>query len=211
MNNFKQKQKIEEPRVPPPPRIAAYPDYGLTSEQAALKMQAGQDNKAVDSPSKTVSQIVIGNILTYFNLIFFVLAIAVIAVGSFRNLMFMVVVVVNTLIGIIQELRAKRTLDKLVLLSEPKATVVRDGGLLEVLVHETVLDDIAVFGSGNQIYADGTLLEGSLQVNESLVTGESDEIMKKPGDMLISGSFVVSGECRARLERVGKDSFVSLK
>lgn len=204
----KKKQAVES-TVPLPPRVSAYPEFGLTAEQAALKTQAGQDNKAVDSPSKTVAQIVWGNILTYFNLIFFVLAVAVIAVGSYRNLMFMVVVVVNTLIGIIQELRAKRTLDKLVLLSEPKATVVRDGVLLELPVNETVLDDIAVFGSGNQIYADGTLLEGGLQVNESLVTGESDEIMKKPGDQLISGSFVVSGECRARLERVGKESFVS--
>jgi len=203
------KKQNEVPRIPPPERLAAYPDYGLTDEQAAVKMQAGQDNKAVDSPSKTVSQIVTGNIFTYFNLIFIVLAIALISVGSFKNLMFLVVVVINTLIGIFQELRAKRTLDKLVLLSEPKATVVRNGALLELPTNETVLDDIAVFGSGNQIYADATLLTGELQVNESLVTGESDEIVKKPGDKLISGSFVVSGECRARLERVGKDSFVS--
>ncbi len=209
MSVYNSQKQHEEPRIPRLERTATVPDFGLTSEQAAQRMAAGLDNKAVDSPSKTVAQIVRGNILTYFNLIFFVLAIAVIAVGSFRNLMFMVVVVVNTLIGIIQELRAKRTLDKLVLLSEPKATVIRDGVLLELPVNETVLDDIAVFVSGNQIYADGLLLAGSLQVNESLVTGESDEIMKKPGDKLISGSFVVSGECRARLERVGKDSFVS--
>ena len=192
-----------------PERIATFPDFGLTTDQVRHRMAAGLDNKAVDSPSKTVPQIIFGNILTYFNLIFTVLAISLIAVGSFKNLMFLVAVVINTLIGIIQELRAKKTLDKLVLISEPKATVIRDSVAVEVFSEETVLDDIVVFHSDNQIYADALLLTGELRVNESLVTGESDELLKKPGDKLISGSFVVSGEGRARLERVGRNSFVS--
>ncbi len=209
MKNTDKEKQNETPRIPLPERIATFPDFGLTSEQVQERMAAGLDNKAVDSPSKTVPQIIVGNILTYFNLIFAVLAVSLIAVGSFKNLMFLAVVVINTLIGIIQELRAKSTLDKLVLLSEPKARVIRDAVAVELLSNEAVLDDIAVFVSGNQIYADAILLTGELRVNESLVTGESNEIMKKSGDKLISGSFVVSGECRARLERVGRHSFVS--
>ncbi len=208
LNIFNNK-KNNEPLAPLPERIATFPDFGLTHEQVEQKRLAGLDNKAVDSPSKTVTQIIVGNIFTYFNLIFFVLAIALASVGSFKNMMFMMVVLINTLIGIVQELRAKQTLDKLVLMSEHKAVVIRDTVAVEVPTEQTVLDDIAVFGSGNQIYADALLLTGELRVNESLVTGESNEIMKKPGDKLISGSFVVSGECRARLERVGKHSFVS--
>ncbi|NLX93798.1 MAG: HAD-IC family P-type ATPase [Clostridiales bacterium] len=209
MNKLNKKQQVEEPRIPQPERIATFPDFGLSGDQVRQRIAAGLDNKAVDSPSKTVPQIIAGNILTYFNLIFVVLAISLAAVGSFKNMMFLVAVVVNTLIGIVQELRAKKTLDKLVLMSEPKATVIRDSVVVELLSEETVLDDIAVFGSDNQIYADAILLTGELRVNESLVTGESDEIMKKAGDKLISGSFVVSGEGRARLERVGRNSFVS--
>ena len=206
---MKAARQQENSAVPLPPRVKALPSTGLSAAQVRERLDAGLDNRAVESPTKTVGQIIRGNILTYFNLIFFVLALALVAVGSFKNLTFMVVVVINTLIGIVQELNAKRTLDKLTLLSEPKAAVVRDEMVMRVPVNRTVRDDIAVFAAGNQIYADAVVLDGSVQVNESLMTGEQDEITKKAGDELISGSFVVAGECRARLEKVGADSHVS--
>lgn len=195
--------------TPMPARVRALAEYGLTREQAAQRMAAGLNNKSVESPTKTVPQIIAGNTFTYFNLIFFVLAAALLAVGSFQNLLFLIVVVVNTLIGIIQELNAKKTLDRLVLLSAPKAAAVRDGEVVILPTDKTVLDDIVIFKTGNQIYADGSVLDGEITVNESLITGESDDITKRTGDKLVSGSFVVSGECRARLEKVGADSFVS--
>jgi len=209
MNPAERNQNSEQPALPAPPRVKASPAFGLSAAQVRERLDAGLDNRAVQSPTKTVGQIIRGNILTYFNLIFIVLAAALVAVGSYKNLTFMVVVVINTLIGIVQELNAKRTLDKLTLLSEPKAAVVRDEMVMRVPVNRTVLDDIAVFATGNQVYADALVLEGSVQVNESLVTGESDEITKNAGDELVSGSFIVAGECRARLQKVGADSFVS--
>ena len=205
---FKRKEETAE-SLPLPSRIKTRPDYGLTHEEAGERYEAGLYNEAADSPSKTVGQIVADNIFTYFNLIFIVLAIALLAVGSYKNLTFMPVVVINTLIGLIQQLRAKKTLDRLTLMSEPKTVLVRQVELTEVLNQEAVLDDIAVFSTGKQICADAILLAGGLRVNESLVTGESEEVEKKPGDKLISGSFVVSGEGRARLVRVGLNSYVS--
>ncbi len=207
--NIIQKNKTDSVQAPMPARVRALPEYGLTREQAAQRIAAGLNNKSVDSPTKTVPQIIAGNMFTYFNLMFFVLAAAILSVGSYQNLLFLVVIVINTLIGIIQELNAKRTLDKLVLLSAPKAAAVRDGVVVSLPTDKIVLDDIVVFKTGNQIYADGAVLDGEVQVNESLITGESDDISKLKGDSLISGSFVVSGECRARLEKVGADSFVA--
>lgn len=129
--------------------------------------------------------------------------------GSFRNLTFLPVIIANTCIGIFQEIRAKNTLDKLSVLNAPKAVVVRDGQKWEIPAEELVLDDIVLFKAGNQICADAIVVEGEVSANESLLTGESDEITKKPGDLLMSGSFVVSGECYARLDRVGEDSYIS--
>ena len=129
--------------------------------------------------------------------------------GSFRNLTFLPVIIANTCIGIFQEIRAKNTLDKLSVLNAPKAVVVRDGQKWEIPAEELVLDDIVLFKAGNQICADAIVIEGEVSANESLLTGESDEITKKQGDVLMSGSFVVSGECYARLDRVGEDSYIS--
>lgn len=193
----------------PVKRIHADPNMGLTEYEARLRLERGWANCAIEPPTKTVWQIVSANLFTYFNLIFFLLAACVIFVGAFRDLMFMPVVIINTVIGIVQELRSKRTLDRLTLLSAPKARVIRDGAEITLNTEETVLDDVAVFASGNQIYADAVVLDGSVQVNEALITGEADEITKEAGDRLLSGSFVVSGTCRARLDRVGRDSFVS--
>ena len=141
---------------------------------------------------------------TYFNLIFIVLGILLCLVGSFRNLTFLPVVIINTLIGIVQEVRSKNVLEKMSMLNAPHARVVRDGKIKKVNSEELVLDDIVIFGAGNQICADAVVSSGEVQVNESLLTGESDEITKRRGDKLMSGSFVVSGECRARLDKVGR-------
>ncbi|MBR3416880.1 MAG: HAD-IC family P-type ATPase [Clostridia bacterium] len=182
---------------------------GLSAAQVSERIRNGQDNKAVQSPTKTVREIIFSNVFTYFNLIFFVLAIALAVVGSFNNMTFMGVILVNLLIGIIQEINAKRTLDSLTIMTEPKARVIRDGRIFTVSTDKLVLDDLVVFSSGNQICADAVVTDGEIQVNEALVTGESDEITKGPGTKLLSGSFVVSGECTAKLTAVGENSFVN--
>ena len=185
------------------------PEIGLTSDQVAVRMSGGWDNKPVEPPGKTTKQIIYDNVFTYFNLLFFILAIAVCFVRQWLNLTFMGVIFWNTIIGIIQELKAKKTLDKLSILASPKAMVIRDRSKQEIEASKTVRDDIAIFASGNQIYADAVVVSGECHVNEALITGESDEILKKPGDKLLSGSFVINGVCRARLTEVGSDSFVS--
>lgn len=191
------------------PRIETRADTGLTSRQARERLENGYDNVSPASPEKTVAQIFRDNILTYFNLIFFVLAVLIISVQSYRNLTFMGIVFVNIAIGVIQELRAKQKLSKLKFIAQRRATVIRDGAILTIPAEHTVLDDVVVFSAGNQIYADAVVLTGECRVNEALVTGEADEIVKTPGSLLLSGSYVVSGECRARLDKVGADSFVS--
>ena len=190
-------------------RCRTNPRHGLTAEQVQTRMESGWSNEAVDAGTKTVGEIIKGNLLTYFNLVFAILAVLIIIAGSFRSLTFLPVVVANLLIGIIQELRAKRTLDKLSVLNAPKVTAVRDGKHIEIPSEELVVDDIVVFQSGSQICADAVVVGGAVTVNESLLTGETDEISKRPGDELLSGSFVVSGECLARLDKVGADSYIS--
>lgn len=187
------------------------PDYrvGLNPEQIRIREENGWTNDEVAPPGLTTKEIVHNNIFTYFNLIFLILAILLCLVGSFRNLTFLPVIICNTLIGIIQEIRSKKVLDKLSVLNAPKATVVREGKLQTIPAEKAVLDDVVKFQAGNQICADATVIDGEVQVNESLLTGESDEITKKPGDTLMSGSFVVSGSCLGRLEQVGADSYIS--
>jgi len=193
----------------PAQRYLADISRGLSQEQVQERIDGGWTNKTVTAESKTVGQIVKGNLLTYFNLIFAILAILVVAAGSFRSLTFLPVVIANLFIGILQEIRAKKTLDQLTMLNAPKAEVVRNGHISEIPTEELVLDDIVIFRGGDQICADAIVLEGSVLVNEALLTGESDELRKELGDFLMSGSFVVSGECYARLERVGADSYIS--
>ncbi len=210
MNNFLARHgREDDAQHPVPVRYETDIRRGLNDEQVAERVEAGQVNLPVAPPTKTVRQIIFSNVFTYFNLIFVVLAVALIAVGSFNDLLFLPVVVCNILIGTIQEINAKHTLDKLNLVNEPHARVIRNGAEQKVPVSELVLDDIVLFGAGNQISADATLLEGEVTVNESMITGEPDEIRKTVGDTLSSGSYVVSGACTARLDRVGADSFVS--
>ncbi len=193
----------------PTTRYKAAYDEGLTTKQVREHETDGWSNVTVDPPAKTTQEIVRENVFTYFNLIFLVLAVLLIIVGSFRNLTFLPVIIINSLIGIVQELRAKKTLENLTMLNAPKAMVVRNGEKKQVDSENLVLDDVVVFKAGNQICADAEVIHGSVKVNESLLTGESDEIEKEKGDSLMSGSFVVAGECYARLTAVGADSYIS--
>ena len=190
-------------------RFRVDPRKGLSSGQVQQRIEEGYANTPVDPPSKSVKEIIHNNIFTYFNAIFVVLGILLIVVGSFKNLTFLPVIIANTLIGIIQELRAKKTLDNLSVLHAPKVHVIREGKEQTIPADDLVLDDIVMFTAGGQIPADGTVVAGDVQVNESLITGESDEITKKKGDSLLSGSFIVSGKCLARMDKVGEDSYIS--
>ncbi len=182
---------------------------GLTSSEAERRRLAGEGNREIAPPTKTVLQIFATNIFTYFNAIFTLLAIGIIIADSWRNLAFMGVVVINTAIGIIQELRSKRTLDKMALLTEQKCVVLRDGEEVTLGVHDTVKGDVVKFTAGAQIFADARVLSGEAIVNEALITGEADEIKKSEGGELISGSFVMSGCCFAELTAVGENSYAS--
>jgi len=191
-------------------RIEAPILTGLTYGQAKERYENGYANFKPKSAEKTVGQVFKGHIFTYFNLVFFLLGLCTLFWGSLRNIFFLNVVIINTIIGIVQELRSRRALAKLSFITAPNATVIRDGEQITIPTNKTVLDDIAVFAADQQIYADAIVLHGECNVNEAMVTGESDEITKKPGDTLLSGSFVISGECIARLDKVGQDSFVAV-
>lgn len=182
---------------------------GLSSEEAKKLKEEGLDNIPVGNQSKTIGQIVAGNVLTYFNFVFAVFAGLLIFVGSYNNMTFLPIIILNTIIGIVQEIRAKITLDRLTVVNAPKTKVIRDSYISQIDSTELVKGDVCIFEAGNQLSADAILAEGCIRVNESLITGESDEIIKNKGDILLSGSFVVSGECRAVLTNVGHSSYAS--
>lgn len=182
---------------------------GLTSDEVRKRIQSGLSNRTSVQAGKTVKEIVISNTFTYFNFIFLVITVLLCIVGSIRNLTFLPIVIGNTLVGIIQELRAKKTIDKMNLLNAPHAVAVRDGQKIKLRSEELVKDDLVIFSAGDQICADARVIKGTLMANEALLTGEEDEISKVPGDRLLSGSFVVSGQCCARLENVGDESYIS--
>lgn len=190
-------------------RFEPDPVVGLHELQVQSRREEGLTNAAVSSATKTTSDIIKENVFTYFNGIFLVLAILLMIVGSFRDLTFLIVITANSVIGIIQELHAKKVLDELTLVGRAKVTAIRDGERVAVDSEELVLDDMVILSAGCQIPADAVVQRGSVSVNESLLTGESDEIVKRAGDELLSGSFIVSGECIARLEHVGADSYIS--
>lgn len=182
---------------------------GLTDEEVRQRVEEGFTNKADISTDKTTKEIVVSNVFTYFNLIFLVITILLIMVGSFRNLTFLPIIIGNTVIGIVQEIRAKKTLEKMSLLNAPHADVIRNGSVKQISTEELVKDDVILLTAGKQICADAVVISGNIQVNESLLTGEADEVEKTEGSTLMSGSFVVSGECYARLEKVGNESYIS--
>lgn len=185
------------------------PMKGLSDAQVEERAAKGLNNKASDCTGKTIKQIIISNVFTYFNLIFLILVILLCIAGSFRNLTFLPVIIGNTLIGIFQEIRAKKTLEKMSILNAPHAIVIRNGVEKQILSEELVKDDIIRLSASDQICADAVVVQGAIQVNESLLTGESDEIDKKSGSSLMSGSFVTAGQCYARLVNVGDEAYVA--
>ena len=192
-----------------PERVFPDPKLGLTTAQASDFLEQGLGNEMVESNAKSTGQIIRENTLTFFNLVFVVLAALLVLAGDFKDMMFLGIAAVNSIIGIVQQLRSRATLEKLSLISESRVKVVRDGQLGTVPVHKLVREDIVELGAGDQIPADGPVMSGQVTVNEALITGEADPITKDVGDELRSGSFVVSGKCRARLDRVGKSSYAA--
>ena len=182
---FMKKHKVTADQIlhkrRPTTRYQADVNTGLTAAQVEEYRQNGWDNRSVEPPSKTTAEIIKSNVFTYFNLIFTLIAVLLIIVGSFRDLTFLPIIIANTLIGIIQEMNAKKTLEKLSVLNAPRARAVRDRRVKMIPAEQLVLDDIVIFAAGNQICADAVVLDGEVQVNESLLTGEADEITKKPG------------------------------
>ena len=182
---------------------------GLTSKQVEERKQKGLVNYKTDVKTKSIGQIITTNFFTLFNFLNLGLGLAIFMVGEYKNLLFLGVVVCNTFISTIQEIRSKLTVDKLSLLNEPKTTVIRDGKQTQIDIHEIVLDEITKLGPGNQIATDSKIIEGEVLVNESLITGESEPETKKQGDELLSGSFIVSGHCYAKTIHVAEDNYTA--
>lgn len=182
---------------------------GLTSEEVKERVRAGKSNTAIKPPSKSIQQIIFSNVFTYFNFVFLVLAIILSLVRSFRDLTFLPIIIANTCIGIFQEIRSKIVLDHLLILNVPTARVIRDGELVKIDAEELVQDDTVLFKAGDQIVADAVVIDGEISANEALLTGEADEIHKTKGCKLLSGSFVVSGKCYAKLTKVGAESYIN--
>ena len=191
------------------PRFEVDLKNGLTQEQVDKRIAENLTNKVENKNVKTYRKIFFGNIFTFFNMLVFTVAAALIAVGAWTSLFFLVITICNTVIGIIQEIRAKKTIEKISLVSAPTATVLRDGYKREIPVSEVVLDDIMYFTTGRQICADCKVVEGEVEVNESLLTGESVAVKKRKGDVLYSGSFISSGKCTAVAERIGEFSYTA--
>ncbi len=202
-------RELQRTRRPIDP-CAPDPDLGLTAQQVSQRLAGGWDNKVVDQSKRTEGQIILSHCLTFFNLVFIVLAVLLLLAGSsVKNLTFLVVVIVNTVIGCVQEIRAKRAVDKLTLVAARPVRAIREGEIVSVVSDLLVRDDIVEFSAGDQICADAELRTGQLFVNESLLTGEADAIEKNPGDTLRSGSFVMAGRGSAQLTQVGNDAFAA--
>ena len=182
---------------------------GLSSQQVQSLTAEGKINGNPDTPTKSVGEIIRTNTLTFFNLVNVILGVLVLSTGSLKDCLFLGVILCNTVIGIFQEIRAKKVIDKLSLISAPKAVALRDGQACELHSADIVLGDLMLLNTGRQVCADCRVSEGECEVNESLITGESDPVLKKHGDELTSGSFVVSGSVKAEVIRVGADSFAS--
>lgn len=182
---------------------------GLTSEQVRIKKENGKQNIQPEKVTKSTGQILKDNICTLFNLFNVLIAIALALVGAWSNMLFILIIALNTLIGIIQELHAKKLVEKLSLLSAPTAKVIRDGNVSEIPVQELVEEDVIELEAGKQVCSDSVILAGEVEVNESLLTGESDPISKSAGNHLLSGSFIVSGKCQACVKHVGSENYAA--
>lgn len=194
-----------------PEKLVRYetdPQMGLSEEIVEKRILDDLVNDAKVKSAKSIPKILVANIITFFNILTFVIAGILISVNAWRDLVFLVIVITNIVIGIIQEIKAKKTIDRLSLISAPTAVVRRAGINHEIAVNEVVLDDLLLLENGKQICADSIVVDGQVEVNESLLTGESDAIIKKVGDVLYSGSYIVSGKCCARVDKIGKDNYI---
>lgn len=185
-------------------------DYnvGLTNAEVKQRKDAGFNNYTGKGSTKRVGAIIFSNIFTFFNILIALIATALIYVGAYKDLFFLLIATLNTLIGIVQEIKAKQTIDKLSLLSAPIGLVLREEIIVEIPIKDIVINDILVLKTGKQITADAIVREGIIEVDESLLTGESNLIEKKPGDYLYSGSFIASGSCKAEVVKVGKEAYI---
>ena len=182
---------------------------GLTNEEVQERIAQGQVNNNENPNTRTYKQIIMENTLTFFNFLNLVLLVLVLLVGSYKNSMFVGIIFINTVIGIIQEIRAKKTIDKLAILTESKTVVLREGKKWKISTEKLVVDDLIFLKAGEQVPADAKILEGNLEVNESLLTGEADNLPKNPGDELFSGSFVTAGQACCQIIHVGSDNYAS--
>lgn len=208
LNFFKKKKEIDEKQDKQVVRYNPALDKGLSDEQIAERTSSMLLNTSKIKPSKTYWSIFAKNLFTFFNLIWFIIAVALLVVGSYNNLTFIFVVVANTAIAIIQEIRAKVTVEKLSIVTAPHVKTLRNGQIVEIASDKLALDDIIILTNGNQVPADCVIVEGKVEVNESLLTGESNAIERSENMPLLSGSFLVSGTCKARVDKVGKDNYV---
>lgn len=183
-------------------------DVGLSNDEVLKRIELGQTNETSKGSTKTIGSILFSNIFTFFNLLLFGIAFSLIYVRAYKDILFLGIVIINIFIGIFQEIKAKKTIDKLSLLTAPVANVLRDGEIIEIPVSEVVLNDLMSLTSGKQIPADAIVRKGLVEVDESLLTGESNLIVKKEGDLLYSGSYVASGSCLAEAVKVGKESYI---
>ena len=196
-----------------------HPDYkeGLTTEQVDQRYRENLVNYDEQPKTKTVKEIVKSNCFTFFNYLNIGLGIFALVGGllggqglaSLKNCLFMGVIILNTIIGIIQEIISKKTIDKLSVLAESKVTTIRNHEMVEVSPYAIVLDDILCLEIGNQVVADSIIESGTVEVNEAFITGEEKTISKRKGDTLLSGSFIISGKCYAKVEHVGKENYIS--
>ena len=193
-----EKEKLREKDVP----------MGLTSAEAEEQMALGNKNVVSEKAGKSYGRIIADNLLTFFNFVWALVAVVLISIGSFKNLTFLFIIIPNVLIAIVQEIRAKRTVEKLSVTTEPKATVVRDGELVEIDVSDIVLGDVMKIEMGKQVLSDAVVISGFAEANESMLTGESDAIKKESGDTVLAGSFLVSGSVFVKVIRVGKNNYV---
>lgn len=190
-------------------RLSPDPERGLNEAQVKQRIEKGLVNQSAGIQTKSVGEIIRDHFFTFFNLLNLAIGLCILISGSYKNALFLGVVASNLVIGVFQEVRAKQIIDRLSVLASPKAWVIRDGKKRQIAVEELVLDDIIQLHAGEQICADAILLDGQCEINESLLTGESDAVSKNPGDLLYSGSFVASGSCRARVEHIGNDNYAN--
>lgn len=182
---------------------------GLTKKQVEERQEKGLINYDTTVPTKTIKRILYENFFTLFNIINLILGVAIFLVGSYKNMLFLAIVIINTAISTFQEIHAKKTIDKLSVMATSKVKVIRNGQKSEISINDLVLDDVVELNTGNQVVTDSVILEGEVQVNESFITGEPDTVIKKEGDKILSGSFIVSGKCIAQVEHIGEDNYTA--